>query len=145
MDEKENGSLGEVQAGPDSRSQVGQRQAWLTETGRKESDEEMAAEIAVPYRVNNVGEEPERRELRRVQQHVQETQAGAGRALGIFSLAMSIASLFVWPLLLGLTSAVLGYVAYRQGARGLGVWSMTIGLLAAAAYVVFIPIYYVLS
>jgi hypothetical protein len=121
------------------------KQAWLTETGMKPRDAEAAAEIAVPYRVNPVGEEPERQEMRRVQKQVLASQAGAGRSLGMFSLIMAIASLFVWPLLLGLTAAVLGYSAYRQGARGLGVWSMTIGLLAAAAYVVFIPIYSVLS
>ncbi len=121
------------------------REAWLTETGMKQHDTEAAAEIAVPYRVNPVGEEPERHELRSAQKRALASQASAGRTLGMFSLIMAIASLFVWPLLLGLTAAVLGYAAYRQGARGLGVWSMTIGLLAAAAYVVFIPIYSVLS
>ena len=104
--------------------------------------EEMSAELAAtgPARLPDSDEE-----LRRSRSRIMERQAQAGRSLGIFSLAMAIASLFVWPLLLGLTAAVLGYFSYRQGARGLGVWSIAIGLLAAAAYVVFIPFIAILS
>ena len=71
---------------------------------------------------------------------VRDSQAEAGRSLGMFALGMAIASLFVWPLLLGLSAAALGLYSYTQGARALGIWSVTIGLLAAASYLVFIPL-----
>lgn len=70
----------------------------------------------------------------------EDRSADAGRATGLFALAMAAASLFVWPLPLGLAAAVLGFYSYRQGSRMLGVWSITLGLIAALSYLVFIPI-----
>lgn len=118
-------------------------------------NEEMAAEISVPptglrtpgaisptYGLPSANAE---REAGRPPVDARSEQAGAARIAGWFALAFAIASLFVWPLLLGLTAAAIGYYAFRQGSKGLGVWSMTIGLLAAAAYIVFIPITYLLS
>lgn len=69
----------------------------------------------------------------------------AGRALGWFALVMAIAALFVWPVLMGLTAAVLGFVSYRQGNRALGIWAITIGLIAAVLQIVFIPMFYVFA
>lgn len=71
--------------------------------------------------------------------------AGAGRALGWAALLFAVVSLFIWPLLMGATAAVLGYIAYRQGARSLGVWAMTLGIIAAAAYFILSPLYAALT
>lgn len=68
-----------------------------------------------------------------------------GYALAWVALVFAIASWFVWPVLLGATSAVLGFIAYRQGARGLGGWSMAIGLLAVIMYLVIVPFYYAIT
>lgn len=70
-----------------------------------------------------------------------ETESG-GYALGWVSLVFAIASWFVWPVLLGATSAVLGFIAYRQGAKGLGGWAMAIGLIAIALNLVIVPLYF---
>ncbi|RIX54144.1 hypothetical protein D3P08_07845 [Paenibacillus nanensis] len=77
-----------------------------------------------------------------------EVEAGAksaGYPLGWVSLIFAIASWFVWPVLLGATAAVLGYVAYRQGAKGLGGWAMAIGIVAVAINLVIVPFYYALT
>lgn len=68
-----------------------------------------------------------------------------GYALGWVALVFAIASWFVWPVLLGATSVVLGFIAYRQGARGLGGWTMAIGLLAVVMYLVIVPFYYAIT
>lgn len=77
-----------------------------------------------------------------------EVEAGAksaGVPLGWVSLIFAIASWFVWPVLLGATAAVLGFLAYRQGARGLGGWAMAIGLVAVALNLIIVPFYYALT
>ncbi|CAM4263787.1 DUF5353 domain-containing protein [Paenibacillus tarimensis] len=113
-----------------------------------DAQEEMAADFAVtpgmvaapPLTARGADREP----LQTDELQVMDTSRSGAQALGMFALVFGIAALFIWPLLLGLTAAVLGYMAYRQGSRALGVWSITIGLLAAAAYLVFIPIYYMI-
>lgn len=77
-----------------------------------------------------------------------EDEAGAksaGVPLGWVSLIFAIASWFVWPVLLGATAAVLGFIAYRQGARGLGGWAMGIGLVALALNLIIVPFFYALT
>jgi hypothetical protein len=67
------------------------------------------------------------------------------RAIGWAALVLAILSWLMWPVLLGATAAVVGFMAFRQGARGLGVWSITLGLIALASYLVLIPIYYAIT
>jgi hypothetical protein len=69
----------------------------------------------------------------------------SGYALGWVSLIFAIASRFIWPVLLGASAAVMGYIAYRQGAKGLGGWAMAIGLVAVALNLVIVPFYYALT
>lgn len=74
------------------------------------------------------------------------TQAAAtessGTAVGWAALVLAIASWFVWPVLMGATATVLGFIAYRQGAKGLGAWSMAVGLAALALNLIIVPLYY---
>lgn len=65
----------------------------------------------------------------------------AGKTLGAVALVFAIASLFIWPLLLGITATILGFVAFRQRARALGGWAMGIGIFAAVSSVVLYPLY----
>ncbi|MEB3100669.1 hypothetical protein [Ferviditalea candida] len=61
--------------------------------------------------------------------------------VGWLALALAIASLFMWPAVLGPAGAVLGLMAYFQGSRSLGIWSMVIGIIAFVAYVAIVPYY----
>jgi len=108
-------------------------------TDHRPYNEEMSAELAAP-----VGRMERTDEKRHVKEAVEETRS-AGRAAGCAGLVLSLLSWFVWPLLLGATGAVVGYIAYRQGAKGLGLWSMVLGLISFIAYVVLIPIYYTVT
>ncbi|UVI32161.1 DUF4190 domain-containing protein [Paenibacillus spongiae] len=110
--------------------------AKLSRLDRERYKEEAAAEIAVPAQPVNSSA--------RLDEAEEETRS-AGRATGWAALILSIMSWFVWPVLLGITGAVVGFMAYRQGSRGLAVWSIALGLIAAAAYLVLIPLYYAVT
>ncbi|KRE54243.1 hypothetical protein [Paenibacillus sp. Soil522] len=103
-------------------------------------NEEMAADFAISNPV--VAERGEERHVERAERT--EARSG-GYALGWVSLVFAIASWFIWPLLLGATAAVLGFIAYRQGARGLGGWSMAIGIIAMALNLIIVPFYYAVT
>ncbi|WP_168119284.1 hypothetical protein [Paenibacillus sp. HB172176] len=78
--------------------------------------------------------------------HLERVNASEGSgALGWVALVFAIASWFVWPLLIGASAAVLGYVAFRQGARGLGGWAIAMGLFAVLLHVIVVPFYYALT
>lgn len=104
-------------------------------------NEEMAADFAVSNPVVHA----ERREDRYVERTDREETRSAGYTLGWVSLVFAIASWFIWPVLLGASAAVLGFMAYRQGARGLGGWSMAIGIIALALNLVIVPFYYAIT
>ncbi|WP_286890672.1 hypothetical protein [Thermobacillus sp.] len=108
---------------------------------KAQDDAEMAAEFAAPDtpRERRQADGPANPGGRRSKPGP--ATSDAGRATGLFALAIAIASLFVWPLPLGLTAAVLGWFSFREGARGLGVWAVTIGLVAVLTQLVLIPIY----
>ncbi|OMF34274.1 hypothetical protein BK133_12870 [Paenibacillus sp. FSL H8-0548] len=104
-------------------------------------NEEMAADFAINQPVVHA----KRGEDRSVERVEPERAYSGGYAIGWVSLVFAIASWFIWPVLMGVTSAVLGFIAYRQGARGLGGWSMAIGLIAVALNLVIVPLYYALT
>ena len=104
-------------------------------------NEEMAADFAI----SNPAVYEERREDRHVERAERTEAHSGGYALGWVSLVFAIASWFIWPVLLGATAAVLGFIAYRQGARGLGGWSMAIGIIAIAINLVIVPFYYAVT
>jgi hypothetical protein len=106
---------------------------------RPEFNEEAAAELAVPVSAANADN------VRGLQKDATVKTRSAARAVGWTALVLAVLSLFVWPVLLGGTAAVVGYVAFRQGSRGLGAWSITLGLIAAMVYLILVPIYYAIS
>jgi hypothetical protein len=127
--------LNPEQAAANGDGAVGRRAAKA-----RRSDAELAAELASP------DAKPRKpRGRRQADRSDQGAATDAGRATGLFALAIAIASLFVWPLPLGLTAAVLGWYSFRERARGLGVWSAIIGLTAALSQLVLIPIYAALT
>ncbi|WP_277713620.1 DUF308 domain-containing protein [Bacillus atrophaeus] len=93
--------------------------------------EETSAEIAEPYRASDrVGDRDE-------------NNAGAneGRGIGFIALALSIISLFVLPVLLGAAGIIVGYIARRRGATGLGGWAMGIGVISLVLGIFIIPFF----
>jgi hypothetical protein len=98
--------------------------------------EETAAEIAAPVPVI-------RRQGQQQQQagQGQKTQAAAGTGLGTLALALSILSLFVLPILFGAAGIVLGFVARRKGATGLGAWAIGIGAISIVIGIFILPFF----
>lgn len=115
-----------------------------------EFDEEYGAELtppAAPLFVNNrtrtdradVPDHPE-------PNHDLHAEEGAGveaggATIGWIGLVLAIASLFIFPALLGTAGIVLGIIAYVQGSRSLGAWSVIIGGIALLSFVVLVPYY----
>ncbi|RYL90419.1 hypothetical protein ABNN70_12800 [Sporolactobacillus sp. Y61] len=53
-----------------------------------------------------------------------------GTGIGWLALIISACALFFLPIVLGIAGIIIGYVAYRQGARTLGGWAIGIGIVA---------------
>ncbi|RYL91597.1 hypothetical protein EWI07_10845 [Sporolactobacillus sp. THM7-4] len=66
---------------------------------------------------------------RPVKSTVDRTEEG-GRGAGWLALVVSIAALFFLPIVLGIAGIIIGYIAFRQGARTLGGWAIGIGIVA---------------
>ncbi|MDQ0058343.1 hypothetical protein [Paenibacillus harenae] len=118
----------------------------LTNAELNNVNEEMSADFAVgtPVAYNERDRDLQDKGYAAANDEGNDVRSG-GYALGWVALVFGIASWFLWPVLLGATSAVLGFIAYRQGARGLGGWSMAIGLLAVVMYLVIVPFYYAIT
>ncbi len=63
------------------------------------------------------------------------------KAVGYVALFVALASLFVWPVLLGISGIVLGVIAFLMGNKRLGSWSIALGFIAVAAYFLLVPYY----
>lgn len=106
-------------------------------------NEEAAAEIAVPS-ASMRDYYPDRKTSRLTNDAVRETKS-AGVATGWAALILAVMSWIVWPVVLGATAVVVGFIAYWLGARGLGVTSITLGFIAVLAYLVLVPFYYAIT
>lgn len=53
-----------------------------------------------------------------------------GRAMGVFSLVLSILSLFILPVLLGAAGIIVGFVARRRSSSLIGNWAIGIGIVS---------------
>ena len=60
-----------------------------------------------------------------------------GKAMGIFSLVLSILSLFFLPLLLGAAGIIVGFVAIRGGSKTIGSWAIGLGIVSITASLFF--------
>lgn len=96
-------------------------------------DEETAAEIAAPVPLNRG------RDRQDTDQTTDRAAGGAG--LGTLALALSILSLFVLPILFGAAGIVLGFVARRRGAEGLGAWAIGIGAVSIIIGIFILPFF----
>ncbi|WP_166243759.1 hypothetical protein [Paenibacillus turpanensis] len=63
-----------------------------------------------------------------------------GAMMGWLALVLAIASLFVWPSVLGPSAIVVGFISYVRGTRALGVWSMVLGLISFVTFLAILNI-----
>jgi hypothetical protein len=92
--------------------------------------EETSAEIAAPTTFNR----------ERTNNHVGETMK-SGTGIGFAALIISILSLFVAPILFGAVGIVLGFIARRRGATGLGSWAIGIGAISIIVGMFILPFF----
>jgi hypothetical protein len=103
-------------------------------TNSSEYKEETAAEIAAPVPITRPSSQ---------QKSKNGSGAGtnAGTGMGWAALALSILSLFVMPILFGAAGIVLGFVARRRGAEGLGAWAIGIGAISIIVGIFILPFF----
>jgi hypothetical protein len=98
--------------------------------GTEGYQEETAAEVAPP--------------ISRYQQGTGTKEQGGVKAgstgMGLAALALSILSLFVFPVLFGITGIVLGFIARSRGART-GTWAITIGAISLLLGIFVLPFF----
>jgi|GEM_PF-583084 len=114
------------------------RKAAVTQATRYET----AAEIATPLRrpqTANRTTQADNRTYQKAEEPARENNPGGG--LGMVGLGLSILSLFLLPYLIAPVGIILGYLAFRRGARTMGIWSMVIGAAAILGAMVFYPYY----
>lgn len=92
--------------------------------------EETAAEIAAPVPLVRGRDREDGRE-----------RAEGGVGMGWAALALSILSLFVMPILFGAAGIVLGFIARRRGAEGLGAWAIGIGAVSIIVGIFILPFF----
>lgn len=122
-----------------------QNSSAIRMTDYKTNDEEYASEVATAPRGMIQPEEDRPDESRQVKasQPMQTAKAGAGAGAGLGWTAMILAlvSLFILPSILGPAAVVLGAFAYARGRKGLGAWSVVIGLISFVSYVLLAPMF----
>jgi lipopolysaccharide export LptBFGC system permease protein LptF len=92
-----------------------------------DSDEEFAEEVAVPSIPGTHTESNSERSTKAAEK-------SRIKRIGYAALILALLSMFIWPVILGPAAIILGYMAFRGGNRGLGTWSIALGLLSFAAF-----------
>lgn len=64
-----------------------------------------------------------------------------GRGIGITALIVSILSLFILPLLMGIAGIIIGVIARGKGAKSLGTWAIIIGALSIVIGIFILPFF----
>jgi hypothetical protein len=104
-----------------------------------EENEEFAAEFAPTPLLGN--QLPNRVEKADFETEEDDTSSRGGQTFGWIGLVLAIASLFIYPVAMGFAAVIMGLVAFVQGSRALGSWSVIIGGIALLAYYVIVPYY----
>jgi len=95
-------------------------------------NEETAAEVAAPINYGTTN-----REVR----NTTDDNVASGTGLGWLALALSIISLFVMPVLMGAAGIIIGFIARRRGATGLGAWAIGIGAVSIIVGIFILPFF----
>ena len=67
---------------------------------------------------------------------------GEGFGWGIVGLILSFIGIFIWPIVFATAGIITGYIAFRNGARAMGTWSMVIGAFALLMALFLLPAYF---
>jgi hypothetical protein len=116
-----------------SKSNQGSQKNRKGFVGSEGYGEETAAEIAAPVSVN--------RPKKINQDGTSRNQQEGSMGMGFAALALSILSLFVFPVLFGAVGIVLGFVARRRGAKSLGSWAIGIGAISIILGIFVLPFF----
>jgi hypothetical protein len=92
--------------------------------------EETATEFAAP--INTTG---------RPDNAFKREDAVTGNGIGWLSLALSIISLFIWPVILGAAGIIVGFIARKRGAKALGAWAIGIGIASIIIGIFIVPFF----
>ncbi|WP_339146908.1 MULTISPECIES: DUF4190 domain-containing protein [unclassified Sutcliffiella] len=107
--------------------------------GHRDYLEEHAAEVAA---VPPVIESDRSREREAVFEEERSDVMGmSGRGLGILGLALSILSLFFLPIIMGAAGIIVGFIARKRGAAGLGAWAIGIGIVSIVVGIFVLPLF----
>lgn len=98
-------------------------------------NEETAAEVAAPINYETTNREANNAE------NTTDDKVEASAGLGWLALALSIISLFVMPVLLGAAGIIIGFIARRRGATGLGAWAIGIGAVSIITGIFILPFF----
>lgn len=101
--------------------------------------EETAAEFA-PQR-GFVGERPFADNVDEEIDADMDGEVTEGRGVGAFAIVLSIISLFFLPVILGAAGIIVGFIARRNGATGLGNWAIGIGAVSIILTLFFSPFF----
>ncbi|WP_102345576.1 DUF4190 domain-containing protein [Bacillus sp. Marseille-P3661] len=72
----------------------------------------------------------------------EQEEGTAGKGLGGLALILSVLSLFFLPVLLGAAGIIVGFIARRRGAQGLGNWAIGIGAVSMIIALFITPFFY---
>ncbi|GFN30361.1 hypothetical protein [Paenibacillus xylaniclasticus] len=128
---------------PDDESSTAHRPRRTAWRRKRRDESEFSAEAgAYPTMTGYIPDANRRHEQLMDQDSKPYTSFSLSSTVGWIGLIFAIASWFLWPVILGPTAAALGVYAYSTGSRALGIWAMSIGLIAAIVYIVLIPLYF---
>ncbi|TYS68758.1 DUF4190 domain-containing protein [Sutcliffiella horikoshii] len=106
--------------------------------GHQDFLEEHAAEVAVPPVVQS-DRSREREAI--FEEERSDVMGMSGRGLGILGLALSILSLFFLPIIMGAAGIIVGFIARKRGATGLGAWAIGIGIVSIVVGIFVLPLF----
>lgn len=109
--------------------------------GEKGSEYIYDAKSDHKYDEETANEFPAHGKLQETSWTEEENSDSSGKALGTMALVLSITSLFLVPLLLGVAGVICGAIAVKKGARALGFWAVGIGVVSIAGTIIFSPFF----
>lgn len=105
----------------------------------REHLEETAAEVAAVPPAVSLEREREREAI--FEEEREDVMGMSGRGLGYLGLALSVLSLFILPIILGAAGIIIGFIARRRGATGLGAWAIGLGAVSIIVGMFILPFF----
>jgi uncharacterized membrane protein HdeD (DUF308 family) len=61
--------------------------------------------------------------------------------MGYLAIVLSVISLFIFPVILGASGIIVGFIARRRGAEALGGWAIGIGIVSLILGIFILPFF----